>query len=105
MKHRVGGVGIFLVSICLMGISLGYAGDLDDGISDFKDEPIAADDAALETDTNLSFTIVDAISSAKSGKGTSNFNDGKGDNNQNSIVIESGAGDVGDITNVIIQQP
>ncbi len=103
MKHRVGGVGIFLVSICLMGMPLGYAGELDDGISDYKDEPIEADDAALETDTNLSFTIVDSISSAKSGKGTSNFNDGKGDNNQNSIVVGPGT-ETGDIINVIIDR-
>ena len=106
MKHRIVGIGIFLVSISLMGISLGYGGDLDDGISDYKEEPIAADDAALETDTNLSFTIVESISAARSGNGISNFNNGKGDNNQNSVVIEAGVGDInGDITNVIIQQP
>ena len=106
MTHRVGRVGLFLVSISLLGMSLGYAGDLDDGISEYKEEPIAGDDAALETDTNLSFTIVDAISQAKSGNGISNFNDGSGDNNQNSVVIEAGVGDInGDITNVIIQQP
>ncbi len=106
MNHRATNVGILLVSIFLIGASFGYAGELDDGISSYNDEPIVADDTALESDPNLNFVIVDAISSARSGNGNSNFNDGQGDNNQNSIVFEAGVGDInGPITNIVIEQP
>ena len=86
-----------------------FAGDLDDGISKYKDEPISADDEALKTSPNINFIVLEAISSSqkkrKSGEGgrISNFDDGTGDNNENSIVVGPGS-DVREVTNVVIQK-
>lgn len=102
---------IFL-SVCLTGSvflfpNIGtfvFAGDLDDGISTFTEEPISADDEALKADKNINFVIQQAKTKAqkKNDKNT-NFKDGSGDQNQNSIVVGAGA-QTGDIINVIIEK-
>lgn len=106
-----------LLSVCSIGIvlcslkvgSLAFAGDLDDGISTYADEAISADDEALKTDKNISFIIQKAQAQAemaskdKNKNRTSNFKNGKEDNNQNSIVVGAGAR-TGNITNVIIEK-
>ena len=99
------GVLAMMVLFFLPISDLVYAGDLDDGISKYKDESISGDDQALKTDKNINFIVLEAISSSqKKGKSaTSNFNDGSGDNNENSIVVGPGT-QVGDVTNVIIQK-
>ncbi len=98
--------GVLVVISLLGGPAITYSSELSDGISEYREESIRADDTALESDTNLNFVIVDAISAARSGRGKSNFNDGLSDNNQNSIVIEAGVGDInGPITNIVIEQP
>ncbi len=82
------------------------AGELDDGISTYRDDPIKNDDQALKPDTNLNFIIQDAIAASKSGrndKDSKNFNDGSGENNQNSIIVGPGT-QTGDVINVIIEK-
>jgi hypothetical protein len=106
MKNRV------LLSICLTGTTLLFlnsgtfvlAGDLDDGISTYAEEPISADDEALKADKNINFIVQQAQAKAqkKDAKNT-NFKDGKGDQNQNSIVVGAGA-QTGDIINVVIEK-
>ena len=77
-----------------------YAGDLDDGISKYTEESISGDDQALQTDTNINFIILEAISNEKKQqeKCKKNSNDGSCDNNENSVIIGAGAQGVGDIT-------
>ncbi len=98
--------GVLVLIPLLAGPTMTYSNELSDGISEYREESIKADDTALESDTNVNFIIVDAISAAKSGKGNSNFNDGLGDNNKNSIVFEPGTGPInGPVTNIVIEQP
>ena len=109
-----------LLSVCSIGIvfcslkvgSLAFAGDLDDGISTYTDEAISADDEAGKTDKNISFIIQRSQAQAEiatNGKDKNknskfkNFKNGKGDNNENSIVVGVGA-KTGDIINVIIEK-
>lgn len=84
-----------------------YAGDLDDGISKYTDESISADDQALKTDKNINFIVLEAISRSqtkgKQGDQNTNFNDGSGDDNENSIVVGPGT-QTGDIINVVIEK-
>ncbi len=95
-------VGLMIVSVGMS--NRGLAGELDDGISTYTDEKIKDDDQALKPDTNMSFIIQDAISaSKKSKKDSSNFNDGSGENNQNSIIVGPGT-QTGDVINVIIEK-
>lgn len=106
MKNRI------LLSVWLTGTTLLFltsgtfvlAGDLDDGISTFTEEPISADDEALKADKNINFVVQQAKTKAqkKNDKNT-NFKDGGGDQNQNSIVVGAGA-QTGDIINVIIEK-
>ncbi|NOS77766.1 MAG: hypothetical protein HOP35_07445 [Nitrospira sp.] len=103
---------IILLSVCLIGIVLPFpgnghfvfAGDLDDGLSTYTEEPISADDEALKADKNINFVVQQAKTKAqkKNDKNT-NFKDGGGDQNQNSIVVGAGA-QTGDIINVIIEK-
>ena len=99
------GVLALIVLFFLPVSDLVYAGDLDDGISKYSDESISSDDQALKTDTNINFIVLEAISSSqkKNKTSTTNFNDGSGDNNENSVVVGPGS-QVGDVTNVIIQK-
>ncbi len=97
---------IVILMLCFLPVSnVVYSGDLDDGISEYRDESIRADDAALKTDKNINFIVLEAISNSqkKNKSATSNFNDGSGDNNENSVVVGPGT-QVGDVTNVIIQK-
>ena len=107
MSTRISITGLLVImGLCFLPIStLVYSGDLDDGISKYKDESIQGDDAALKTDKNVNFIVLEAISNSqkKNKSNASNFNDGSGDNNENSIVVGPG-GQVGDVTNVIIQK-
>lgn len=107
MSTRISITGVVVImALCFLPIpNLVYSGDLDDGISEYKDESIRGDDAALKTDKNVNFIVLEAISNSqkKNKSATSNFNDGSGDNNENSIVVGPG-GQVGDVTNVIIQK-
>ena len=104
-RRSITGV-LVIMALCFLPISnIVYSGDLDDGISEYKDESIRGDDAALKTDKNVNFIVLEAISNSqkKNKSATSNFNDGSGDNNENSIVVGPGT-QVGDVTNVIIQK-
>lgn len=77
------------------------AGDLDDGISTYKDESIEDDGELGDADININFIVLDAISSAKMKKDDKNINinDGSGDSNKNSVVCEVGA-ECGSIINI-----
>lgn len=109
-----------VLSACSIGIvlcslkfgSLAFAGDLDDGISTYTDEAISADDEALKAEKNIGFIIQRAQAQAEiatNGKDKNknskfkNFKSGKGDNNENSIVVGAGA-KTGDIINVVIEK-
>ncbi len=101
-------IAAMVMSLIVPGLV--FAGDLDDGISKYTDESIAADDTMGKPGTNINFIVLDAMAQAKAkqkkgGKGdkTSNFNDGSGDNNENSVVIGPGT-QTGNIYNVIIQK-
>ena len=88
-------------------VSLSFGGDLDDGISKYKDDSISANDKIGKTETNVNFIVLESMAEAqkrqKAGDKNANFNDGSGDSNENSIVIESGA-NVDKVINVIIQK-
>ncbi len=105
IKNFSAGIFVMMMLSVLSLSSIVYSGDLDDGISEYKDESIRGDDAALKTDKNINFIVLEAISNAqkKNKSATSNFNDGSGDNNENSVVVGPGT-QVGDVTNVIIQK-
>ncbi len=105
IKKFSAGIFVMMMLSVLSLSNIGYSGDLDDGISEYKDESIRGDDAALKTDKNINFIVLEAISNSqkKNKSATSNFNDGSGDNNENSVVVGPGT-QVGDVTNVIIQK-
>ncbi|KPJ97715.1 MAG: hypothetical protein AMK71_12785 [Nitrospira bacterium SG8_35_4] len=79
----------------LSGGSIVFGDDLDDGISKYSDEGIAAETEMGKTDTNINFIVIESMAEAKmrqkAGDKNSNFNDGSGDNNQNSVVVGQGA--------------
>lgn len=79
----------------LSGGDFAYGGDLDDGISKFSDESISGDAEMGKADTNINFIVLESMAEAKkrqkSGDENANFNDGSGDNNQNSVVVGSGS--------------
>ncbi len=86
--------------------NLVLGGDLDDGISKYKDDSISANDQVGKTDTNINFIILESMAEAqkrqKAGDKNANFNDGSGDNNENSVVVESGA-QVDKVINIIMK--
>jgi len=115
-------VGFIVVSMLAVfqSVNPAWSGDLDDGISEYTEEPIAADDRIGKKDTNINFIVVDAIAKAKmaekdddeekgdekdSGekKTISNINDGTNENNENSVVVEPGS-KVDSIYNIIIEK-
>jgi len=84
-----------------------FASDLDDGISKFTDDSIAADDEMGKPDKNIKFIIEKSKSQAKvaeksSGKGGTKSGSNSGDNNRNSVVMGAGSNVHGDI--IIIDQ-
>ena len=108
MRHKWLIIILSVLIIPALGIgSLVLGGDLDDGISKFTDESIGADDKMGKTETNVNFIVLESMSEAqkrqKAGDKNANFNDGSGDSNQNSIVVEKGA-NVDKVINVIIQK-
>lgn len=101
---------IILAALIIPALSAGsfvLASDLDDGISKFTDESIDADDKMGKPDTNVNFIVLDSMAEAqkrqKAGDKNANFNDGSGDNNENSVVVESGS-QVDKVINVVIQK-
>lgn len=89
------------------GISFSRADDMRDGISEYLDEPIAAETNLGDKETNLKFIIADAVGQAKKTGGGKkskiNFNDGKGESNQNSVVVGAGSR-VDKIINVVVEK-
>jgi hypothetical protein len=79
----------------LSGGNFALGSDLDDGISKFSDESIGGDAKMGKAETNINFIVLESMAEAKqrqkTGDQNANFNDGSGDNNQNSVVCEVGA--------------
>ena len=98
-------MGIILV-FCVSGA--GLAGDLDDGISKFTDDSMSANDKIGKTDTNVNFIVLESMAAAKKKQKqgddkTSNYNDGSGDQNENSVVVGPGT-QTGNIYNINIKK-
>ena len=117
--------------LALVGVWFGMtaptvqADDLNDGISQYTDENVAGDDSIGSKDTNINFIVVDAIGKAKvvqhqaekeaedeaaetgeegeDQKSRINYNDGKSENNENSIVVEPGS-NVEKVINIVIEK-
>jgi hypothetical protein len=96
MRHKL--LIIILAALIVPAFGLGslvFAGDLDDGISKFKDDSISANDKIGKPETNINFIVLESMAEAqkrqKAGDKNANLNDGSGDNNQNSVVCEVGA--------------
>jgi hypothetical protein len=107
MRHKW--LIIILAAVIVPALGMGsfvLGGDLDDGISKYKDDSISANDQVGKTDTNINFIILESMAEAqkrqKAGDKNSNFNDGSGDNNENSVVVESGA-QVDKVINIIMK--
>ena len=83
-------VAVITIALLFAGAGVSMAGDLDDGISKFTDDPISKDDELGQKDINTKFIILKA--KAKASKG----GDGSGGGNMNSVVSY---GDIkGDVT-------
>ncbi|MCD4813767.1 hypothetical protein K8S19_08765 [bacterium] len=124
---------VLLIGFLITGMTtvMVSAGDFDDDISKYKDDSIKEYDDLGKPDTNISFIVSDALGDAKvweyaakkedmakgnekakkdvekekkkSNKNNINLNDGSGDNNQNSIVVESGS-TVDKVINIVIEK-
>ena len=101
---------IILAAVIVPALGIGsfvLGSDLDDGISKYKDDSISANDKVGKTDTNINFIILESMAEAqkrqKAGDKNANFNDGSGDNNQNSVVCEVGA--KCDVVNIVVGSP
>ena len=96
--------GLLVLSILCF---FAYAGDLDDGISTYTDDSIESYNSTGKPDPNINFIVVKAMAEAKmgvtNGDGIVNFNDGSGDNNENSVVVGPGTNMGGDIYNINVQ--
>jgi len=99
-------VMILLLMSLLMMTVIGQrsvrAGDLDDGISKYTDDSIAADDELGKPSKNIKYIIEKAKSQAKvseksSGKGNTKTGKNSGDSNENSVVMGAGSNVHGDI--------
>ena len=89
---------ISLLSLFIF-VSLGVAGDLDDGISKFTDDGISKYDEMGKADRNVKFIVMNAKSKAamlKGDKDKTGQNSG-GDANMNSVVLGAGSRIKGDI--------
>ena len=109
MRHKWLIIILSVLIIFALGIgSLVLGGDLDDGISKFTDDSISANDKMGKADTNINFIVLESMAEAKKrqkqGDKNANFNDGSGDNNQNSVVCEVGA-ECKNIVNITVQNP
>ena len=100
---------IILAAVIVPALGMGsfvLGSDLDDGISKYKDDSISADDHMGKKDTNVNFIILKSMAEAKrrqeAGDKNANYNDGSGDNNENSVVVESGA-QVDKVINIIMK--
>ncbi len=115
MNNYILKLTISLLGACgLLYSSLVWAGDQDDDIANFLDEPISADDSLGSKDNNISYIVSTAVGKAKNkaaqGSGTAkdtnskvNYNDGTGDVNENSVVVEAGSR-VDKVYNIIIEK-
>lgn len=66
MQKISAGVILALTVLINLTVSISVrAGDMDDGISKYTDENIAADDNLGSKDTNISFIVTDAIAKSK----------------------------------------
>jgi hypothetical protein len=98
-------LGIFIVPT--------YAGDdLNDGISEYTDENISADDnIGSNKDNNINFIVVDALGKAKSKKANdakdtssiTNIADGSVEKNTNSVIVAAGS-NVNKVYNIVIEK-
>jgi len=75
------------------------AGDLDDGISKYKEESISGDDEIGDADVNVNFIVVDAIAKSKRSENEKDSANTPTQININSVICEVGA-TCGDINNV-----
>ncbi len=91
-----------LLMMTVIGQRSALAGDLDDGISKYTDDSIAADDELGKPSKNIKYIIEKAKSQAKvseksSGKGNTKTGKNSGDSNENSVVMGAGSNVHGDI--------
>jgi hypothetical protein len=114
MLKRIVWIGIGAMAIFFWH-GMGYADDLNDGISEYTEENISADEAmGANKDNNINYIVVDAIGKAKStkkdkpeaaakSKEITNIPDAATDNNENSVVVEAGSR-VDKVYNIIIEK-
>jgi hypothetical protein len=105
-------IGILVLS-GLGGLSLAaHSDDLNDGMSEYTDENISADDAiGSNKDNNINFIVVDALAKAKSKKANdakdkstiANIDDGSVERNVNSVVVDAGS-KVDKVYNIVIEK-
>jgi hypothetical protein len=113
--------GVALLMVLLAGMEMGarivYADDFSDGMGEYTEDAISADDSiGGNKATNINYIVVDALGKSMSkrekdgsdkgtskGNSVSNLNDGSGDNNQNSVVVGPGS-NVDKIYNIVIQK-
>jgi len=110
MKYRIFITVVMAIAAValLSGGNRALGDDLDDNISKYSDESISGDAEMGKADTNINFIVLDALAEAKkrqkSGDQNANFNDGSGDNNQNSVVVGEGA-QVDKVININVGNP
>ena len=85
-----------IIALTFFGIGFCLAGDLDDGISKFTDEPVSKDDELGQKDINTKFIILKAKQSgdAAAGGGSGNMNSvvSYGDISGDVIIIDQSKG-------------
>jgi|GEM_PF-2551058 len=112
MSSKIG-LALVIAACALCPSIAAQASDLDDGISEYTDDSIAADDnIGSNKANNINFIVVDAIGKAKNkkakgsekdAKNIQNFNDGSMEENTNSVVVEAGSR-VDKVYNIIIEK-
>ena len=112
---KIVAMGVVVFVSGMLQSSWVVAGDLDDDIANVSDDPIAADDNLGAKANNINFIVASSVGKAKnkadkdngaekkskSSSSISNFNDGTGDTNENSVVVEAGS-HVDKVYNIII---
>ena len=93
---------MFLLMIVGIGPKAAKASDLDDGISKYTDDSVAADDELGKPGKNIKYIIEKSksqakVSEKKSGKGSTKTGKTTGDTNENSVVMGAGSNVHGDI--------
>ncbi len=91
-----------LAVFLILGHTIVFAGDLDDGISKFSDDSISSYDNMGKADKNIKFIIMNSKSRAKvaekaGGGGSTTTGKTTGDNNRNSVVMGAGSKILGDV--------